>query len=199
MGPESGSREAALLKLRLAGDRHTFNRAAVSAKVQATRCGSIPSDKSSTRLNPTCQLSSRPPMIRPHPRGRGAHNGEKTHGMPSSRTHPAPITIDRNVAEAKPARIVINTQTYSVLVDGTPVALTALQFDLFKFLLNNRQRVVGHSEIAREVFRRIGGDTGLLVRVHVCHLRQAMGPGKQLIVTIRGRGYRLTVGLDPIS
>jgi DNA-binding response OmpR family regulator len=89
--------------------------------------------------------------------------------------------------------VVVDTQTFAVRVEGRPVSLTAVQFDLFKLLFDNRDRVVGHAEIAREILGRIAGDSAQVVRVHICHLRQAVGALRCSIVTVRRRGYRLTL------
>jgi DNA-binding response OmpR family regulator len=87
--------------------------------------------------------------------------------------------------------IQIDRRTFSVRVTGTSVALTPYQFDLLTYLASHRDRVVGHVEIANAVFGAHNGDVALLVRVHICHLRKALGHGGRLIVTMRGRGYRL--------
>jgi DNA-binding response OmpR family regulator len=95
------------------------------------------------------------------------------------------------VIEAGP--IALDPRTYSALIANQPVVLTALQFDLLRFLVQNRERVVDHSEIARAVLGSPFGDTSLLVRVHICHLRKAIKPSERLIATVRGRGYRIVL------
>lgn len=85
----------------------------------------------------------------------------------------------------------IDPQTYSAFVDGERVRLTAGEFDLLAFLVENQDRVVAHAEIAGQIFGATAGDTASLVRVHICHLRRAIGRAAGLITTIRGRGYRL--------
>jgi DNA-binding response OmpR family regulator len=87
-------------------------------------------------------------------------------------------------------QIALNRDICSVLVFDNPVTLTARDFDLLCFLVDNGDRVVGHREIATRVFGASAGDTALLVRVHVCTLRRALGPLRGLLETVRGRGYR---------
>jgi DNA-binding response OmpR family regulator len=51
--------------------------------------------------------------------------------------------------------------------------------------------VVDCAEIARDVFGTIAEDPVSLVRIHICHLRRALGRWNRLIRTVRARGYRL--------
>jgi len=76
------------------------------------------------------------------------------------------------------------------MVRGAKIKLTNTEFDVLWFLLEHRDRVLSPAEISRHVFGRISGDVSLLVRVHICHLRRALGPEKDLIVTLKGRGYQ---------
>jgi DNA-binding response OmpR family regulator len=110
-------------------------------------------------------------------------------GRRSART----ISETAGAASIRTAWIVFDRATYSVTVRGRPVILTATEFDLLGFLLQNRDRVVGHVEIAHSVLGAAHGDTALLVRVHICHLRRALGGDRGLISTMRGRGYRIRV------
>jgi DNA-binding response OmpR family regulator len=87
--------------------------------------------------------------------------------------------------------IVIDVPTFSARAGGRLVPLTTVQFDMLRFLVEHDERVVSHGEIAKEVLARTCGDTALLVRVHICHLRRALGPSGILISTVRGRGYRV--------
>jgi two-component system phosphate regulon response regulator PhoB len=88
-------------------------------------------------------------------------------------------------------QLALDTETYSVRACGRLVQLTAAEFDLLAYLVANQPRVLGHAELAREVFGTISGDTSLLVRVHICHVRRALGDAGGLIETVRRRGYRV--------
>lgn len=84
----------------------------------------------------------------------------------------------------------LDRDTFAVVVSGAVVTLTKVQFDLLSLLLTNQHRVLSHSEIARDVLSTTCGDMGVLIRVHICHLRRALGPCGAMIATVRGRGYR---------
>jgi DNA-binding response OmpR family regulator len=89
--------------------------------------------------------------------------------------------------------IAIDRRTYSVCVGGRRVKLTPADFDLLTYLAENHDRVISASELAERVFSATAGDVALLVRVHICSLRRAMGTsaGGAVIKTLRGRGYRI--------
>lgn len=77
----------------------------------------------------------------------------------------------------------------TVSVDGHPVDLTALEFDLLKALVENRGRVLSREQLLEKVW---GGEyfgEQRVVDVHLGHVRQKLGRD-DLIVTVRGVGYR---------
>lgn len=75
-----------------------------------------------------------------------------------------------------------------VLVDGNPVALTAIEFDLLVALAQNRGRVLSREQLLEKVWGYdYYGDTRV-VDVHLGHVRQKLG--RDLIATVRSVGYR---------
>ena len=77
----------------------------------------------------------------------------------------------------------------TVSVDGNPVDLTAIEFDLLKALVENRGRVLSREQLLEKVW---GGDyfgEQRVVDVHLGHVRQKLDL-EDLIVTVRGVGYR---------
>lgn len=74
-------------------------------------------------------------------------------------------------------------------VDGRPVELTAIEFDLLKALAQNRGRVLSREQLLEKVW---GGEyfgEMRVVDVHLGHVRQKLGR-PELIATVRGVGYR---------
>ncbi|MFF2556947.1 response regulator transcription factor [Nocardia sp. NPDC058058] len=74
-----------------------------------------------------------------------------------------------------------------VTVDGTPVELTAREFDLLVFLLSNQQRVFSRDELLAQVWGWTFGDQST-VTVHIKRLRAKLGAAHR-IDTVWGRGY----------
>jgi DNA-binding response OmpR family regulator len=78
----------------------------------------------------------------------------------------------------------------SVSVDTQPVRLTRREFELLKFLVENRNRVLSRDRL----LERVWGYERLVetrsVDVHVGRLRAKLGPAGRQIETVIGLGYR---------
>jgi two-component system, OmpR family, alkaline phosphatase synthesis response regulator PhoP len=76
-----------------------------------------------------------------------------------------------------------------VTVDGNPIELTALEFDLLRVLAENRGRVLTREQLLEHVWGGTYYGDSRVVDVHLGHVRQKLGrPG--LLETVRGVGYR---------
>lgn len=90
-------------------------------------------------------------------------------------------------------RVEIDPAARTVTLDGHPVELTAIEFDLLKALAENRGRVLTREQLLERVW---GGEyfgEMRVVDVHLGHIRQKLGDdssGQSLIATVRGVGYR---------
>jgi two-component system alkaline phosphatase synthesis response regulator PhoP len=86
-------------------------------------------------------------------------------------------------------RVQIDMGARRVIVDGKPVDLTAIEFDLLVALAENRGRVMTRQQLLEKVWGyNYFGDTRV-VDVHLGHVRQKLG-GDAPIATVRGVGYR---------
>jgi len=82
-----------------------------------------------------------------------------------------------------------------VRVDGTPVELTALEFDLLAVLARDPGVVVGRQALLDRVWGPEFVADDHLVDVHIANLRRKLGddPARpRFIETVRGVGYRLS-------
>ena len=93
-----------------------------------------------------------------------------------------------------PSGLELDVARRAVRVDGTPVELTALEFDLLAVLVRDPGVVIGRQALLDRVW---GADViaeDHLVDVHVGNLRRKLGddPGRpRFVETVRGVGYRL--------
>ncbi|MFD0902587.1 response regulator transcription factor [Actinomadura sediminis] len=79
-------------------------------------------------------------------------------------------------------------------LDGTPLRLTRLEFDLLAFLAARSGRVVRRREVLAEVWRQANGDDQTL-DVHMSWLRRKLGETAarpRYLHTVRGVGVMLT-------
>jgi DNA-binding response OmpR family regulator len=97
---------------------------------------------------------------------------------------------------AKPAdvyrgtRLVADFDAVAVSVDGQPVRLTRREFELLRFLVQNRNRVVSRDRLLERVW---GYDSSVETRsvdVHVGRLRGKLRTAAHQIETVVGLGYR---------
>ena len=78
-----------------------------------------------------------------------------------------------------------------VHLDGRPLALTSIEYDLLEYLAREVGRVVPRDELMAVVGRREPSPFDRSVDVHVSHLRRKLRVHAHRIVTVRGVGYML--------
>ena len=105
----------------------------------------------------------------------------------------------RRNSEANPVieagHIRLNTVSREVMCDGKALPLTSKEFAILEFLLHNKNRAVSRFSLAEHVW----GDEfdpfsmSNFIDVHIKNLRKKIAPGgqSQLIITVRGFGYRI--------
>ena len=87
----------------------------------------------------------------------------------------------------------VNFTTMEATLDGQPVELTAHEFKLLNFLVQNSQRVIPRDEILGKVFGYEGDLHTRTVDTHILRLRQKVErkPENPVhILTLRGTGYK---------
>jgi DNA-binding response OmpR family regulator len=88
------------------------------------------------------------------------------------------------------AHLVADFDAVAISVDGVPVRLTRREFELLRFLVENRNRVLSRDRLLERVW---GYDRFIETRsvdVHVGRLRAKLGVAGQQIETVVGLGYR---------
>ena len=103
---------------------------------------------------------------------------------------PPPVSgNDRNLGYER-GRLAIDFEAVSVRVSGSPVRLTKREFELLRFLVENRNRVLSRDRLLERVW---GLDRQVETRsvvVHVGRLRGKLGQAGRQIETVIGMGYR---------
>ncbi len=91
--------------------------------------------------------------------------------------------------------IEVDFQKYEYLKNGKKIQLTTLEFDLLKFLIDNKGKVLNRDELMNEVW---GTDVFVAPRTvdtHVLNLRKKIedSPSQpEWIIGVRGRGYKFS-------
>ncbi|GAB2992975.1 MAG TPA: response regulator transcription factor [Actinotalea caeni] len=99
--------------------------------------------------------------------------------------------LTRRPAAPRPAAVTVgpvtlDPATHEVTRGGEPIELTTREFALLEYLMRHPDRVVGKLELLDHVW---DGDDVNVVEQYVGYLRRKLG--RDLIVTVRGAGYRL--------
>jgi len=87
--------------------------------------------------------------------------------------------------EAGPLRLDLRRQ--AATLEGRSIALSSLEYRLLRYLLHNRGRVVGQSELAEHVYESDREPDNNALEALVARLRRKVGA--ELITTRRGQGY----------
>ena len=97
---------------------------------------------------------------------------------------------ERQAAVYQGDRLIADFDAVSVEVDGESIKLTRREFELLRYLVQNKNRVVSRDKLLERVW---GYDRLVETRsvdVHVGRLRQKLGAAGQQIETAVGLGYR---------
>ena len=89
-----------------------------------------------------------------------------------------------------PDTVVVRAGSREVALDGTPVRLTRLEYDLLLFLARHPRQVFTRNQLLRHVW---GYEHAVerTVDVHVRRLRGKIGAHVPVVTTVYGVGYRL--------
>ncbi|WP_018760646.1 response regulator transcription factor [Arthrobacter sp. 135MFCol5.1] len=92
----------------------------------------------------------------------------------------------RGVLRAGP--VTLDPEARTAAVDGSPVELTAREFDVLAYLMASPGRVFSREQLLSAVWGQADYSAGRTVDVHIAQLRSKLGPGNPLR-TRRGVGY----------
>jgi DNA-binding response OmpR family regulator len=99
-------------------------------------------------------------------------------------TQPAPQALYRG------KHLIADFDAVSVLVDDRPIQLTRREFELLRYLVQNRNRVLSRDRLLERVWGYEHVVETRSVDVHVGRLRGKLGPAAHQIETVVGLGYR---------
>jgi DNA-binding response OmpR family regulator len=97
---------------------------------------------------------------------------------------------DRPPAGYRGTHLVADFEAVSVAVDGAAVRLTRREFELLRYLVQNKTRVVSRDRLLERVWGYERMVETRSVDVHVGRLRTKLGDAARQIETVIGLGYR---------
>jgi len=88
--------------------------------------------------------------------------------------------------------LTLDEDTYEVERAGIPIKLTAKEFDLLRYLMQNPRRVLSKAQILDQVWSYDFGGNSSVVEIYISYLRKKVDTlGEPLIHTVRGVGYTI--------
>ncbi|MFN8078586.1 MAG: response regulator transcription factor [Kineosporiaceae bacterium] len=88
--------------------------------------------------------------------------------------------------------LVMDEDSHEVERDGTPIQLTATEFELLRYLMRNPRRVLSKAQILDRVWNYDFGGQANVVELYISYLRKKIDAGRApMIHTLRGAGYVL--------
>jgi two-component system response regulator CpxR len=104
------------------------------------------------------------------------------------------VIEETNVLEAGGFRLLPRAR--EALADGSPVALTSIEYDILENLVRAAGRIVPRGELTVALFQRRPTPFDRALDTHICNLRKKLGRRGDSIVTVRGVGYLLRDSAD---
>jgi len=103
---------------------------------------------------------------------------------------PQQVSANGDVPAYRGGRLAIDFDAVSVRVAGASVRLTKREFELLRFLVENRNRVLSRDRLLERVWGLDRQVETRSVDVHVGRLRGKLGSAGRQIETVIGMGYR---------
>ncbi len=83
-----------------------------------------------------------------------------------------------------------------VSVNGEPVEVTTLEFDILEILMRSAGRVLSRDALMEALYNRKTTPFDRSIDMHISHLRRKLERDRTLIKTVRGVGYQFTRNSD---
>jgi two-component system response regulator CpxR len=77
-----------------------------------------------------------------------------------------------------------------VSVEGQPVEVTTIEFDILEILMRAAGRVLSRDALMESLYNRKATPFDRSIDMHISHLRKKLERGRTLIKTVRGVGYQ---------
>ena len=86
--------------------------------------------------------------------------------------------------------VALDPGSREVTVDGKPVELTTVEFDILEHLMRAAGRVLSRDALMEALYNRKSTPFDRSMDMHISHLRKKLETDRDLIKTVRGVGYQ---------
>ena len=95
------------------------------------------------------------------------------------------------------AGITLVPSARQVSIDGSPVAVTTVEYEILEFLVNSAGRIVSRDELTAALYKRRATKFDRTLDMHICNLRKKLARHGDAIRTVRGVGYLCCIEPEP--
>ena len=95
-----------------------------------------------------------------------------------------------NVSEYEIRGIKIDDKAHEVYIDGKEIYLTPKEYDLLKYFIDNKNIALSRENLLSNIWGYDFYGDDRTIDTHVKTLRKHLGKYKNMIVTVRGMGYK---------
>ncbi|MDQ6924791.1 MAG: response regulator transcription factor [Candidatus Eremiobacteraeota bacterium] len=96
----------------------------------------------------------------------------------------------RSAAQLSAGGVALDARTRGVSVDGTPVTLSAREYDLLDHLVRNAGLALARADIEERVWGNSFEPSSNVLEVMIGRVRRKLGARAGQVETVRGHGYR---------
>ena len=102
-------------------------------------------------------------------------------------------------AQLQAGPLLLSCARKTVSLHGQPLELTSYEYNILEYLMLHRGEVISKSTLSEHLYAQDFDKDSNVLEVLIGRLRRKLDPDGQLkpITTIRGQGYRFSIGLTP--
>jgi len=86
--------------------------------------------------------------------------------------------------------VLLDPGSREVTIDGKPVELTTIEFDILEHLIRSAGRVLSRDALMEALYNRKATPFDRSMDMHISHLRKKLESERPIIKTVRGIGYQ---------
>jgi len=133
------------------------------------------------------------------PEGAADHSSRTPSAAEDPGDTPAPNEADAGTClppSAGPvSRVAVDLAADTVLLDGSPVPLTGVEFKVLRYLVTHLSRAVSREELQDFLESlQFPGASARAIDVYVGRVRRKLGNARHAVATVRGGGYQFVPG-----
>lgn len=89
--------------------------------------------------------------------------------------------------------LIIDYTAHQVLIDGSDIPLTPKEYDLLCYFVKNKNIALSRENLLNQIWGYDSFGDDRTIDTHIKMLRNSLGKYRDLIVTVRGMGYKLVL------